>query len=321
MRSHRIRLYTVTLTAAGSLLSGCAADAGPEFLSIGTAGTGGIYYPIGGALASRLSALDPGRRFTAEVTGGSVENVNRLVAGQIDIGFALGTTIHEAYYGGPDFPEPRTSLRIIAPLYPNVTHILVPRGSPIRSVGELRGQRVSVGSAGSGTEQVARHLLEAFDLDYDDVRPRYLSFTESSAALRDGAIAAAIMSVGYPASAVLEVTTTGDARLIGIHAERIDWLGQRYPYYRAGIIPAGAYRGVATDVPTVEVMNWLVATDALADDVVTAILDILADEGERLERVNEIARQIRLERLHDAPIPLHPAAATWAAGRGIAGGG
>ena len=137
-----------------------------QFLSIGTGGTGGIYYPLGGAIASLLSSNDREHTYTAEVTGGSVENIARIANGQIDLGFAIGTSIAEAFSknGSPDsVPE----LRIVAPLYPNVAHVLVRDGSGVMSVADLGGKTVSVGAAGSGTEQFSRHLLAAYALDYE----------------------------------------------------------------------------------------------------------------------------------------------------------
>jgi len=286
-------------------------DGSRRFLSLGTAGTGGIYYPLGGAIASRLSVADPDHQYTAEVTGGSVENVNRVVNGEMDFGFSMATTVYEAYAGGSDYPEPLETLRIIAPLYPNVTHVLVSRSSHASSIADLAGQRVSVGSPGSGTEQLARQVLEAYDIGYEDIETRYLSFSESANALRDGAIDAALISVGYPAAAVLEATTTGDARILQIDSSTQRLLAGRYPYYMPGMIPAGTYPGVATDIPTVAVMNWIVATEALDGSVVRLLLNILRDQRDQLVQVNAIANQIHVEALRSAPIPLHPAAAAW----------
>jgi hypothetical protein len=282
-------------------------DSAPRrFLSLGTGGTGGVYYPLGGAIANRLSLADSSRQYTAEVTGGSVENVKRIVAGQIDLGFVLSVTAYEAYHGGEDFPSPAPDLVVVAPLYANLTHILVPASSPARSLADVRGLRVSVGAAGSGTEQISRQLLEAYGLTYDDIQPRYLSFSESSAAIRDGAIDVAIMSVGIPAAAVLEATTTGDVRLLSIDANALAELKQRYPYYSAGAIPAGAYPGVVRPIPTVAMMNWIVARKQLDDDVVDVLLNILGAGRVSLEQVHDMAKQIDLARLADAPIPLHP---------------
>jgi TRAP transporter TAXI family solute receptor len=305
------------LVLCGAAVAAAACEPGGErrFLSLGTGGTGGVYYPLGGALASRLSAADPHRTWTAEVTGGSVENINRVLRGEIDIGFAIGTSAYEAYHGGPDTPVPDTRLRIVAPLYPNLTHILVPVGSAVASVEGLRGRRVSVGSGGSGTEQVARHALEAYGLSYRDVQPRYLSFSESSAALADRSIDAAILSVGYPASAVLEAIASGSSRLLPMEPARVEAMAAAHAFYTPAAIPAGAYPGVDAPLPTTAVLNWLVARDDLDDDVVRAVLRLLRDERETLRRTVDIAGGIDLARLADAPIPLHRAAAAWLDGR------
>jgi len=306
--------------ALSVVMVGCGEEGGAgrrEFLSLGTGGTGGIYYPLGGAITNLLSVGDTLRQFTAEVTGGSVENVNRPREGQIDLGFALAVSIHESFHGGADYGEPFESLRIVAPLYPNVVHVLVPRGSTATSLGDMAGGRISVGAAGSGTEEVARQLLGVYGLGYEDVGARFLTFSESSASLRDGAIDAAIISVGYPAAAVLEATTTGGARLLSFEPDRVEALEDRYRYYSPGTIPVGVYPGIESDVTTVAMMNWIVSRENLDGEVVARLLDILRDSKESLERVHEMAGQIDLGMLRNAPIPLHPATEAWLAAGGV----
>lgn len=307
------RLVTALVLTVG--VAACGSEGRVQFLSLGTAGTGGIYYPLGGAIASRLSIADSARQYTAEVSGGSVENVNRLASGQMDLAMAIAVTMYQAQNGEGDFTQPVTGLRAIAPLYPNLTHILVPASSRARSVADFGGFRVSVGAAGSGTEQLARHVLEAHGLSYDDIQPRYLSFAESSAALRDGAIDAAIISVGYPAAAVLEASTTADMRLIGFSEETLEQMFAEHPYYNDGVIPAGAYPGVEEEVPTLAVMNWVISMESLDDEVVLTLLNIFENDRVALEQVHEMAKQIDLTRLDRAPIPLHPAAQRWLAER------
>ncbi len=282
-----------------------------QFLSLGTAGTGGIYYPLGGAIANRLSLADTNHRYTAEVTGGSVENVQRIAKGEMDLGFSMAVTVYEAYAGGRDFDTPLTTLRLVAPLYPNATHVIVPKNSEVESISDLKARKVSVGSPGSGTEQLARQVLEVHGMSYEDFTVRYLSFRESVDALRDRAIDAAIFSVGYPASAVLESMTTGNTRLVPIDSAHQAQLVDRYPYYIRGIIPVGAYPGLTKAVPTVAVLNWVVATESLDPTVVAHLLTILSEERDRLTSVNTIAEQIDLSALARAPIPLHPAAIEW----------
>lgn len=292
-------------------VAACGGEGRVQFLSLGTGSTGGIYYPLGGAIASRLSIADSVRQYTAEVSGGSVENVNRLGAGQTDIAMAIASTVYQAQRGEGDFEQAISGLRAVAPLYPNLTHILVPGASEARSVADFAGLRVSVGAAGSGTEQLSRHLLAGHGLTYDDISPRYLSFTESSSALRDGAIDAAIISVGYPAAAVLEASTTGSIRLLGVDPETLAEMLAEHPYYSAGDIPAGAYPGVDATVPTLMVMNWIVAMETLDGEVVEILLNIMQDDRVSLEQVHPMAKQIDLSLLESPPIPLHPAAQQW----------
>lgn len=307
------------LLLASSLLAGCGGEGGgaSRFMSIGTAGTGGIYYPLGGALANRLSLADSARQYTAEVTGGSVENANRLREGQIDLGFVLAVTLVDAYGGTGDYDTPAPELRVIAPLYPNLHHILVPEGSAATSVADFRGQRVSVGSPGSGTEQVSRQLLSSFGISYDDIEVRYLSFNESAGALNDRSIDGAILSVGYPAAAAMEATTTGGAGVLGIDAAMRAELLEEYPFYGEYTIPAGTYAGQDEDVETVGLLTWIVGNASLPDEVVTALLDIMYDDRAALEQVHPIAAQIDLSDLRRAPIPLHPAVEAWLATKGL----
>ena len=301
----------LTSFAAVALVAVAACGEGREFMSLGTAGTGGIYYPLGGAIASRMSVADTARQYTAEVSGGSVENINRLNAGDMDLAMVLGMSAYQAYSGVGDFRQPIDGLRSVAPLYSNLTHVLVLGNSPARSIADFRGLRVSVGPPGSGTEQLSRHVLEAHGLTYDDVQARYLSFSESSAALQDRAIDAAIISVGYPAAAVLEATTTADVRLLPFDQETLDRMIAEHPYYSVDVIPAGAYPGVDSALPTLGVLNWIVAMESLDGDVVRILLNMMQDDRVSLEQVHDMARQIDLSRLESPPIPLHPAAEQW----------
>lgn len=309
MTSRSLRLAAAATLVAAAATASC--DSPQEFLSLGTAGTGGIYYPLGGAMAARMSLNDPLRQFTAEVSGGSVENVNRLRARQTDLAFATGNTVFEAATGGQDYAEAVEDLRILAPLYPNMTHILVSRGSTATSVSDLAGGRVSVGAAGSGTEQMSRQILEAYGLGYDDVQPQYLTFNESATALKDGAIDAAIISVGYPAAAVLEATTTGGARLLAMEPDRVQFLRERYPYFITGEIPGGIYPGADEPLETAAIMNWVIGMADLPEQVVDGVLRLLTDDREALAQVHEMVDQIEMASLREAPIRLHHVTQNW----------
>lgn len=302
----------VLVLGLAAAAAGCGGDGGPSrFVSLGTAGTGGIYYPLGGTIASLLSTADSARQYNAEVTGGSLENVTRLRDGEIELGMSIATTVYEAHQGGAGFDSAFADLRVVAPLYPNQGHVLVPEGSEVESVADFEGRRLSVGSAGSGTEQFSRHLLAAHGLTYDDLNERYLTFTESAQALGDASVGGAIFSVGYPASAALQAISTAGARLVPVDSARVEGLRDEHPYYDYGLIPAGAYPGLERDVTTVAMMNWIVARADLEPEVVHRLLDVLEGRRKELIATTEIARRIDLGRLSDAPVPVHPAAEEW----------
>ncbi len=308
------RMLVLLLVGVGA---GCGGEAGPSrFVSLGTAGTGGIYYPLGGTVASLMSTADSARQYNAEVTGGSLENVTRLRDGEIELGMSIGTTIYEAHTGGTGFDSAFSDLRVVAPLYPNQGHVLVPEGSDVRSVADFEGRRLSVGSAGSGTEQFTRQLLAAYGLTYEDLNERFLTFSESSQALGDASIDGAVFSVGYPASAALQAISTAGARLISVDSSHVETLRDEHPYYEHGIIPDGAYPGLQRDVPTVAMLNWVVARSDLEGEVVRQLLNVLDRRRQELIATTDIARQIDLGRLSDAPIPVHPAAEAWARDHG-----
>ncbi len=295
---------------------GCSGDpsGAPSFFSLGTAGTGGIYYPLGGVIASLLTQADENQIFNAEVTGGAVENINRIRAGQMELAFATANTVYDAYFGSPEFNGTVPDLRVVAPLYPNPTHILVAEGSEAQSIEDFRGLRVSVGAPGSGTEQISKRILEAHGLTYQDVDVRYLSFNESASALRDRAIDAAIISVGYPAAAILEATATGGARLLPITPSRITQLIDLYPYFGRGEIPGGIYPGLDEPISTAIVLNWIVASETLPNNIVINVLNLIANDRQALENVSIMAREIDLAFLEDAPIPVHPGVEQWWSG-------
>jgi uncharacterized protein len=302
------------LAIAAASLTGCDAGAFADAESrivLGTGGIGGVYQPLGEALAGRLAEQDPQREYSAEPTSGSLENIERVLAGEFALGFAIGTTVVEAFSGGHGFEEPQDRLRIVAPLHPNYTHVLVSVASGIERVDDLRGRVVSVGSEGSGTEQVARQLLEEHGIAFSDVVPRRIGFSESVDGLLAGELDAAILSVGVPAPVVVTALESGRARLIAIDAARVRTMADRYAYYSEGTIRAGAYPAQPVAAATLVVLNWIVARDNLSVDVARRILDLLNTQRRFLRETAALDDEVNLRNLFAAPIPLHSAVRAW----------
>lgn len=303
------------LIAVVGALSACdlnrEASAGADgSIRIGTGGAGGIYHPLGEALAARLTVADSARTYIAEFTGGSIENLESVAAGELDLGMAIGTTLHAAYNGREGFARPLRNLRVIAPLYANLTQVLARPEAGIAGIADIRGHTVAVGPVGGGTEQVAQQLFEQFGFMPEDVVPQNLNFSDAADALQRREIDAAVLSVGYPAGAVAAALRSG-AILLPIDSTHVARLAERYPYYSLGEIPAGAYPGISAPVPTSSVLNWIVGRADLPDDVVLKVLETLYSSGAQLQRAVGIEAAINLSNLYAAPIDMHPAARAW----------
>jgi hypothetical protein len=302
-----VRAPFAALVIAVAAGTGCAAADRPDVLAVATAGTGGVYYVLGGAIAERWSRDLPGHRAVAEVTGGSVENVNLLMRGEVQVAFVMGTIAHQAYHGtGPFADQEAGRVAVLAALYPNVLHVVTPADAQITALGDLLGRRVSVGAPGSGTEVAARTLLETNGITYDDLSVQRLNFNETANALRDGHVDAGFWSVGPPASSIVDLATTREIRLVPItDDERTRALG-RDPTLRPHVIPAGTYPSQAADVHTLSTPNVLLVRADLPDDVACALAASLFEGRDALAGVHPAARTITVAyTLSDAPIPLH----------------
>ncbi|NTU60118.1 MAG: TAXI family TRAP transporter solute-binding subunit [Deltaproteobacteria bacterium] len=290
-------------------------------LSIATGGTGGVYYPLGGAIANVLTKHVPNVEATAEVTSASVDNLKLVGAGKADVAFSLADTAWEGYIGAGKFPA-KVPVRAIAVLYPNKTQVVTLEGKGIAKMADLKGKRLSTGAAGSGTEIIAMRLLEAYGIDPDkDVKREKLSVAESVGALKDGKIDAFIWSGGVPTAAITDLAATPGlkAKLLD-HADAAPNMAKKHgPLYVTDTIPAKTYPGQDKDVQIVAVWNVLAVNEKMdekmAYDVTRAIFehkpDIVAVHKEALGIVLE--NQLK----GGSPIPFHPGALKYFTEKGL----
>ena len=270
----------------------------PRFISIATGGTGGVYYPYGGALARLITEHVPGVQATAEVTGASVANLQLMQLGKVDLAFTLADTLAEAVRGTGPFAGTGAvgSIRTVAVLYTNYTHIVARPGLGIRSVADLRGRTVSVGAPGSGTELIADRILLSAGLDgRRDIRRQALGVLESAGSLKDGKLDAFFWSGGVPTPALQDLAATPGLSLELVpHADLLPFLRRDYgrDLYRPAVIPAGAYRDVDRETGTVGVSNVLVASSNLDDDLVFAITRVLFEQKDALVAAHPEARHL-----------------------------
>ncbi len=301
---------SILLLLGGLTSSGCAPGDRPDVLALATAGTGGVYYVLGGSIAELWSRELPEQDFVAEVTGGSVENLSLLLGGDVEVAFSMGTSAHEVFYGTGSFSE-REPAQVLAltTLYPNVLHLVTVDGTGVESLVDLVGRRVSVGAPGSGTEVAARTLLEGNGIGYDDFQPQRLNFNETASALRDGNIDAGFVSAGAPTSAIVDLATARPVRLVPIGVTEVENTLVLDPtVIRDSFLP-GTYPGQESAVETLSTPNVLVVRADMSEELVYDLVHVLFAVRSELAGVHPAASHISAEyTLGVSPIPLHPGA-------------
>ena len=306
------RLASIILSAiAGAALIASAALAQQQAISIGTGGTGGVYYPMGGAIANALSKYLPGVQATAEVTGASVDNLKLIGSGQSEVGFTMADTALEAVKGVDKFKGNKVDARTLLVLYPNRMHVVTTEGSGIEKMTDLKGKRVSTGSPGSGTEVTAFRLIEAAGLDRDkDMKRERLSVAESVNAIKDGKIDAFFWVGGLPTAAITDLGATPGVKIKMVdQADLVEKLNGKYgQLYATGVIPAGTYPGQDKDNKILVVWNLLVASDKMPDQMAYDIVKTIFEHKPDLVAVHREANSIDLDNQTKAnsSIPWHP---------------
>ena len=316
-----MRKLLVTATSVALIVAFAAVAQTTTRISISTGGTGGVYYPLGGGMANILSKYVPGLQATAEVTGGSVDNLKLLGTGKAEVGFTMADSGWDALQGLDKFKDHKVNARTLMGLYPNRLHVVTIEGTGINKLSDLKGKRLSTGSPGSGTEVMAFRLLEAVGIDKDkDVKRERLSISESVNALKDRKIDALIWSGGVPTAALTDLATTPGIKMKLIdHGDAAEAMNKKYgPLYVKGTIPAHAYAGQDSATTNVDVWNLLVTSDKMSDQMAYNIVKTLFEKKAELVAVHRDAEAIALENQATAsPLPMHPGARTYYEERGV----
>jgi TRAP transporter TAXI family solute receptor len=317
----KVKALVVAALAVGVLLVGESLAASKLRLSVATGGTGGVFYPYGGGIARVLSKHVEGMQVTAEVTGGSVDNVKLVGAGEADIGFSTIDSAVDGIKGLGAYKDTGPQkIAVIAVLYDSFVHVVTRADSKITKVAQMKGKRVSVGSAGSSTESIADRLLEAAGLNpMKDVVRDNLGVSESVAALKDGKIDAMFWIGGLPTSAITDLVTTGNIKVAFVPAgDLLPKLNAKYPdLYRSFTLPKGVYAGTPADVPGVGVANILFVGADMKAETVEKILKGIFDNLAEVQKIHPEAKTLTLQgAAAKTAIPFHPAATAFYKARG-----
>lgn len=307
-----MRLFNKTAAAVGlglALIS-TGALAQQQFINVLTGGQSGVYYPVGVAISQIYAKDIPNVRATAQVTKASVENLNLLQAGRGELALTLADTLSEGWKGNTDFgfPGKLDKLRGISGTYNNFVQIVANADSGIKTIADLKGKRLSVGAAKSGTELNARAVLKAAGLSYSDLaKVEYLPFGESVELMKNRQLDATLQSAGLGVASIRDLATAIKIVVVPVPADVVAKIGD--PAYQASVIPANTYSGQTSDVVAVAIPNFLVSHSGVSDDLAYQMTKSLFTNIDSLYAAHNSIKVMKLENaIKGMPVPLHPGA-------------
>ncbi|WP_166252276.1 TAXI family TRAP transporter solute-binding subunit [Marinobacter salicampi] len=313
----RQKFSSLAIAAAIGLAgtSGAATAEEQQFITIGTGGVTGVYYPAGGAICRlvNMDRKDHGIRCSVESTGGSIYNLNAIRQGELDLAVAQSDWQYHAYNGTSEFSDDgkNEKLRAVFSLHPEPFTVVASKDSNIKTFEDLEGKRVSVGNPGSGQRATAEVLMEEMGWTMDKFSlAAELKAAEQSQALCDGNIDAFFYTVGHPSGAIKEATTSCDSVIVSVDNEATKKLVDENPYYRVATIPGGMYRGNDEDTTTFGVAATFVSSSDVPDEVVYQVVKAVFENFDSFKRLHPAFGNLeKQEMVSDAlSAPLHSGA-------------
>jgi uncharacterized protein len=289
-----------------------------QFINVLTGGTSGVYYPLGVAIGKIYSDKIPNVKTQVQATKASVENLILLQQGRGEIAFALGDSLKAAWEGDQEagFKAKLDKLRTIAAIYPNYIQIIATADSGIKTLTDLRGRSLSVGAPKSGTELNSRAILAAARLSYRDLgKIEYLPFAESVDLMKNRQLDATLQSAGLGVASLKDLSIAGEIAVVSVPKEVVDQIG---PPFVSVKIPANTYTGQDKDVPTAAVINYLVTSSAVSDDLAYQMTKSIFESLPELANSHVAGKDIKLENAAmGSPVPLHPGAMRYYKEKGL----
>jgi len=312
--TRRVTMKNITLKSivtASVLLSGSAFAT--QFITIGTGGVTGTYYPTGGAICRMMNKRkkDTGIRCSVESTGGSVYNVNTIKAGELDFGIAQSDTVYQAFNGEGKFEgKPIKELRSVMAIYPELLAFVVRKDAGIKKITDMKGKKINIDIPGSGTRMTTEIVMDAFGVKKEDLAlANELKSTEGPTMLKDHKIDGYFGVFGHPTANIKDASNSVDIDLVPIDGEPIDKLVAKYPYYAKGVISGTFYKGVEHDTPSIGVKAVLVSSDKIDDKVVYELTKTILDNFDAFKKLHPAYKTITKESLLDGlSIEQHPGA-------------
>ena len=290
-----------------------------QFVSLGTGGTGGIYYPYGGGVAEIWSKYVKDVKAVAEVTGASVENVKLAHKGETVIGEVMGDVADAGLNGTGKFKGKKHNILSLAIMYPNLLQVVTLKKSGITNIEQIKGRNISSGSPGSGTNFMAEVVFKALDIPLKSYKDSRLSFTESANALRDGTIDVGVWSVGPGTSSILDLATTHNIHIISFTPEQSKKIVAANSKYSSVELAGGVYRVADKAVSTIGVWNVMICQASLDTNLVYNLAKALFEHNDYLMKIHPSAAYTTPENaVKYSPIPLHPGTVKYLKEKGVA---
>ncbi|MGP1628688.1 MAG: TAXI family TRAP transporter solute-binding subunit [Giesbergeria sp.] len=304
---HKIGLG-LSLTTA--LVAGVVHAQQQQFINILTGGQSGVYYPLGVALSQIYAKAIPNVRATAQVTKASAENLNLLQAGRGELALALADSVSDAWRGEAEagFPKKLDKLRGLSGTYSNYIQIVANADSGIKTLADLKGKRISVGAAKSGTELNARAIFKAAGLSYADLaKVEYLPFGESVELIKNRQLDATLQSAGLGVASIRDLSTSVKIVVVPVPADVVAKVGDAA--YQMAVIPANTYTGQTQDVATAAIPNFLITHSGVPEELAYQMTKQMYENIDTLYAAHNAAKAIKLENaIKGMPVPLHPGA-------------
>ena len=293
----------------------------PQDLVMGTGSTGGTYFALGGAMANAINDKLAAKKITitAQSTGASVENMNLINAGEMDLGIAMNNVAANAFDGVGAFSSPVTNVSSIGVVYNEVYQIVANAATGAKNVEDLKGKKVAIGPAGSGTLGLSQKIFTAAGLDPNkDIQPQSDSFGDAATKMQDGHIDAACNVLAVPASSIIEMTTSMKLAYVNISDDILETLQATEPYFVRKVIPAGTYDGQTEDINTITCKAALYCRADLDEETVYQITKAFYESGDVIAAAHATGKEVQLEGcLEGITTPIHPGAARYYKEMGI----
>ncbi|NET42357.1 TAXI family TRAP transporter solute-binding subunit [Okeania sp. SIO2B3] len=277
--------------------------------TVGTGGTKGVYYPVGGAIAKIVDEAKVGIQLTVESTAGSVFNLKALNSGQLDIAIAQSDVVDQDFFSNQQASLDDKKLRSVMALYPEPLHLVCSSESGVNSFPDIKGKRINIGSPGSGQLNIVRDLLEVYGIEESEFTAQSLRPSEASDSLRDGNSDCFFYAVGIGSVAIQDIFTTSDVKIVPLKDPVLDQLIKKFPYYTYTTLPAGTYKGQNAELTLFGVKALLVTTTELSEDIVYNIVKSIIGKFDQFKGTHQALKNLTPKAFVEGlGAPLHPGA-------------